>query len=251
MKEGITVTGIVLSSMPVGEYDRRISLLTKESGKLSVFAKGARRPNSAFVACTQTFTFGEFQVYPGKSAYTLTGADIKNYFPELRDNFEWVYRGMYFCEFAEYYTREGNDETEVLKLLYQSLRALSNPKLNPVLIRCIYDLRMIVIEGEGPQVNECIKCGKTFQKAEDIPDAVSFSIRLGGLLCEACDNYDKDCLTIHRGTVFALQFICSAPPERLFTFALAEENLAELKALTERYRAAYVGHIMKSEELYL
>ena len=40
-----------------------------------------------------------------------------------RQDYEVAYYGMYFLEVCDYCTRENNDERELLKLLYQSLRA--------------------------------------------------------------------------------------------------------------------------------
>ena len=68
----LTVTGIVLKAEPIGEYDRRVVLLTKEKGKISVFARGALRPNNRFVASTNPFVFGNFELYAGPNSYSLS-----------------------------------------------------------------------------------------------------------------------------------------------------------------------------------
>ena len=46
----VELNGIVLSSSNIGEYDKRIVVLTKERGKAVMFVRGARKMNSPLVA---------------------------------------------------------------------------------------------------------------------------------------------------------------------------------------------------------
>ncbi|MCM1325383.1 MAG: DNA repair protein RecO [Lachnoclostridium sp.] len=211
MQEFVCVTGMILKQMPVGEYDRRICLLTKERGKISAFAKGARRPNSRLAAASNPFCFGTFKLYEGRNSYTVADAEIQNYFEELMTDYEGAYYGMYFAEVADYYTRENNDEREMLKLLYQSLRALCSPALKNPLVRVIFELKAIAVNGEYP------------------------GAPVGKNLAES--------------TLYALNYIEKTPVEKLYTFTVTDEIFKELQSVSTEYCRRFMDGSFKSLEI--
>ncbi|MBD5470350.1 MAG: DNA repair protein RecO [Lachnospiraceae bacterium] len=161
MQDFVILTGIVIKSEPMGEYDRRVVLLTKERGKISAFARGSRRPGNRLMAPTNPFSFGKFRLFEGKTSYTMSEAEISNYFEDLRADFIGAYYGMYFLEICDYYTRENNDETEALKLLYQSLRALASKRFENRLVRCVFELKAIMLNGEFPGIRDSDQLGES------------------------------------------------------------------------------------------
>lgn len=238
----IVVTGIILSATPIGEYDKRVVILTKEHGKLSAFAKGARRPNSQLVGAINPFSFGEFTMYEGRTSYTIQSANISNYFAELRSDVVGAYYGFYFLELANYYTKEFNDEKLVLKLLYQTMRALVNQHIPNRLIRCIYELKIICVNGEGPQVFQCVNCG-------DKERPVVFSPAKGGLVCSECDGDIIDGIAIDSSTLYTLQYIESSSIEKLYTFTVKDEVLEKLELIMKRYINIYIDKKFNSLEM--
>jgi DNA repair protein RecO (recombination protein O) len=245
---------MVLSAMPVGDYDKRLVILTKEIGKISAFAKGARRPNSALLACSQPFTFGEFTLYAGRTSYNIMSVEISNYFGELRDDFESLCYGFYFCEFADYLTKENNDEKDILKLLYQTLRVLAKKTISAELIRSIYELKIMTVNGEAPQVFGCVKCetnsiNPDMQEEQSRSNRYYFSAESGGILCGACRGYDKSAISINTSTLYTMQYIISKEIEKLYTFKVTNEVQKELNQCIKRYLEHYVDHEFKSLEM--
>lgn len=208
MQEHIWVTGIVIKTFPVGEYDRGVILLTRERGKISAFARGARKAGNRLAAATGSFAFGAFKLYEGKNSYTIAEADIQKFFEELRTDYVGACYGMYFAEVAEWYTRENNDEREMLKLLYQSLRALCAASLQNELVRCVFECRALAVNGEfpGPPADE----------------------------------------KLEPSTVYALRYIAESPIERLYTFTVTEPVLRQLQQVAGDYMRKFVGHDFKS-----
>lgn len=239
MNQPITVTGMILSATPIGEYDKRIVILTKERGKISAFAKGARRKNSPLMGVTSPFSFGEFELYEGSTSHNIMQAHISNYFMELATDYEGAYYGFYFMEIADYYTREYNDEKEMLKLLYQTMRALASGKINRELVRYIYELKALTINGEAPEVFRCANCGVDDRK-------MVFSSKNHGLICEECRALATDEIAVGDATVYTLQYIVSSTIEKLYTFAVSDEVLGELRKIMKQYMEVQADKTFKS-----
>ena len=181
-------------------------------------------------------------MYEGRTSHTIQSANITNYFSELRNDMIGAYYGFYFLEFANYYTKEFNDEREMLKLLYQTLKALSNPHIPNRLIRYIFELRAYSINGEGPEVFQCVTCG-----SKDRPAV--FSVRKGGLVCSECDRDVIDGIRLDQSTLYSMQYIETSKIEKLYTFNVKEGVLEQLAKVMDRYRDVYVDKRFKSLEI--
>ncbi len=212
MQAQVNVTGMILKTEPIGEYDRRVVILTRERGKLSAFARGARKQGSRLLATTNPFCFGQFSLYEGRTAYSISEAVISNFFEGLREDYEKACYGMFFLEVMDYYTRENNDESEMLKLLYQSLRALEHKGLSNLLVRYIFEIKALALNGEYP----------------------GLPVR------------DREFL---ESTVYAVSFIVNTTVEKLYTFTVTEDVLNELEVIADIYRKRFVDRSFKSLQI--
>lgn len=241
MTEQVICHGIVLKATPVGEYDKRLVLLTKERGKIVAFARGARRPKSILAGSSQPFCFGEFKLYEGKDAYSLNGAEIDAYFHDILEDVEATCYGCYFMELADYFLHENMDATESLRLMYASLKALKNPNLPNALVKCIFELRMLMLQGEYPQVFACVACNSE--------QAAYFSAVRGGVLCGKCAEQIEDAVQIDGSTIYTMQYIITAGMDRLYTFVVKDYVQKELEFILKRYFVLYVDKEFHSLEI--
>lgn len=244
------VTGIVLSAMPIGDYDKRLVILTKEYGKITAFARGAKRPTSSLLAGSQPFAFGDFQVYAGKSSYTVVSCHIKTYFEQLRKDLTAVFYASYFCEVMEYLTRENLDAADYLNLLYVSLRALEKKQMEYPLIRSAFEIRTMQVNGEAMEVFSCIRCGRQENLQETDLFFGHFSVQNGGLLCGECaekgvrakqTKEEPVMLSLTPGAVYTVQYIQTVPLSRLYSFRVSEEVSRELARLCSAYLKRYLN----------
>lgn len=212
MNENLTdLTALVLSSTPVGEYDRRVVLLTRERGRIACFARGARRPGSPVMAASLPFCFGTYRIREGRNSNVLVEAKIQTFFEKIRSDMEATCYASYFAEVLRYITRENNDEAALLLLAFQSLRALESGRIPARLIRAVFEIRTLRIEGEF-------------------------------LMPQEADGFSPAAMQ-------AVAHIAESPLKNLYTFAVSDSVLAELEHIAEVSMERSLHHWFESLEI--
>ena len=197
------VTGMVISSMPMNEYDRRLELLTGSFGRISVFARGARKLSSDLVSSSRVFAFGQFELFQGRSSYTLKSAKISNYFTELSDDIDLLCYGQYFLEVARYFSRENVEATDLLKLVYVALRTLPKGIIRYKLVRAVFEMKALELNGICPSEDDILRPDSRFSSGSNLSQSAAYAVK----------------------------YVLSSPVEKLYTFTLTESVEQEFCAV--------------------
>lgn len=238
MREKIELTGIVLSSMVVGDYDKRLVILTKERGKIIAFAKGARKSNSPYLGMSEPFNCGTFTLLEGFDAYRLVGAEIKEYFLNIKNNIESICYGTYFCDVLEYLCVEGIGDVQVLNLLYISLKALMKDEVPNPLVRRIFELRILALDGEALSAFTCVKCNEK--------NLFAFYLKGNGLICKDCFHELSLGKELLESSIYTLQYILSSPLNKLYCFKVTDEVFQEIDKVIDQYFKQHISRKFNS-----
>lgn len=198
--------GIVLRELPFGEADKLLIVLSDTHGRISVSAKGAKKPGSRFLAAAQPFAYSEMELGRGKSMYILRNAELLDPFFNLRNDLDTLTAASNITRLTARIVQEELPDPDTLRLLLKALSLLDKGGRNPQLIASIFSVRLLKIQGMISALSDLELQGK--------------------------DN-------LMPGTKAAFSHVCTAPDEKLFAFSVSDTvnaefaNLAE--ALTRRY----------------
>jgi len=176
-------TGIVLRRIAFGETDNIITLYTRERGRVSAIAKGARRASSRTSGACEILTCARYNLAVGKSLDVVTQAEVKNAFPALRKDLTRLASGQYLAELLDKFVVDEDPHPELFTLLRASLLLLERMP-EPQTAARWFELRLLDLAGYGPDLTTCSICGETVPAQGDLPDdEYALSVKQGGAVC--------------------------------------------------------------------
>jgi len=170
---------VILRAYDLGEADRILVLLTPGSGIIRAVAKGIRRTKSKFGGRLEPFNRVKVVLHRGRNLHTVTGAEVLDPHPGIREDF-WRYLfGEAILEAVERGVEEGQVIPRLYTALCISLKAMESGP--PLPLTAAFLLKFCALVGYRPHLGRCLHCGERPEGS-----SVALDLEEGGIVCERC-----------------------------------------------------------------
>lgn len=208
---------IVLRTRSFGESDKIVTFLSRDYGKVTGIAKGAKRSRRRFVNTLEPFSLVNlrFQERAQSSLVFVHACDWLQVFKNLTTGLENIAMASYMVEITDELTREREESRSIFEQLKQGLVFLEEQG-SSVSYLTFFEMRLLTLSGYQPMLESCRRCGKKRPESggpflvrdpEDNRDYVPhwcFSPRDGGILCRSCLPFRKETLPLSLEALSAL-----------------------------------------------
>ncbi len=182
--EHLKLTALVLRTVDYGESDRVVTLLSREQGKVSAFARGARASKRRFGGALEPFTLlaAEVRFRSASELMGLESASVLRGHGGIRGDLARIACAAYAAEVARELVREREPHDDLFDLLAEYLDLLDRAPARPAALRA-FELGALRAAGLAPRLDACARCGAPLDPGAR---ALRFDPGQGGALCEAC-----------------------------------------------------------------
>lgn len=241
----VKTDGLIIMERSISESDRLVTILTRKYGLIRAFVRGAKNIKNKNFSSTQLFCYSDFNIYKGRDKYIINESNCKKSFWNLRCDIEKLALAQYFCDLLLNLVVEEQNTEDILRLTLNSLYYLSEEKLSNLLIKSVFEMRLLAMSGYMPHLISCICCELTEKNTfYFVPDE-------NGILCKNCYKYkNKFGFKLSEGVLYALRYTVYSEFNKMFSFELKKQSQIELSMITESYLLKCIEKNLKTLDFY-
>jgi len=237
------VEGIVIRATDYGEGNRILNVLTKQSGKLSMMARGAKKVKSRFSALSQLFTHAEFIIFRSSSQAmgTLNSGELIDSHHKLREDLVLTAYAAYMTEMVNRLIDDGDVVPGLFDQLLAAFQAMVEGK-DAAIITHVIEMNMLTVAGFMPELHACVRCGS------EANELISLSAEHGGTVCRLCAVKDMQAMDASPAVLKLLRAFQHIDLRRLGHVQVSEANQDSLRRFIRAYMDAHLHVRWKSRD---
>lgn len=249
----VKTEAIILRTIKYGETSKILTLYTKEFGKISAIAKGARGTKSKFGNALEIPSYVALVLYKkdAREIQLIAESALLNRFGNIREQLDALSVAMATIELL-YRTAHEEKNEPLFSLLVSTLTAINEAKKNFALFFCWFELRYADALGFRFQIEQCPSC-KNIQDAS-IVQRPFFSVALsyGGILCPTCAAKSNTGMKIAPETFFLMNALLHHSLAEISTMEVSPQSLRETEQVLRAYLQVHIEGlgVLHSEKFF-
>ncbi|MDG4655498.1 DNA repair protein RecO [Ectobacillus antri] len=232
------IEGIVIRTTDYGETNKIVTIFSREFGKVSAMARGAKKPKSRLAAVSQPFTYGYFLLQVGSGLGTLQQGEIVSSFRDIREDIFLTAYASFVVELTDKATEEKRNNPYLFEMLYQTLHHM-NEGADAEILSLMYQTKMLPVLGLHPSFDECAICHR-------LDTFVAFSVREGGFLCASHAEQDSYRIPLNEAAAKLLRLFHHFDLTRLGNISVKPETKKQMRIALNAYFDEHCGIYLKS-----
>ncbi len=239
-----STSAITLRRIPYGEFDLILTLLTPDHGKISVFARSARKDARRFSGAVEPFSLLKVVLRSGRGRLAvLAEAALVDPLPTLRTDLHKTAYASCWSELVLAGMEEGAPQPAVYRLLRDALTALDRGTVGKPALHLFFLAKFAGLSGFFPEMTCCRRCNTPLDEA---PAEVGVDIPSGGMACGRCIPFVPGTHRIAKGTLKALLWLGAADIQQASRIRLAPAALEESARFFEAFISHHLGRQVRS-----
>ena len=235
-------TAIVLRTIEFSETSLIVTLLTRELGRVSAIAKGARRPKGPFEGALDLLAVCRVVVLrkSSDSLDLLTEAKLHRRFRGGERSLERVYGGYHIAEMLRLLTNDHDPHPDVYDLTIRVLKQIDG--IGEVASSlAFFDAQVLRMLGHAPGTDQCTDCGNVVTASARI----AFSLSSGGIVCNNCRVRQRQTISVRQSVIEELKRLQSADGN--LPTSVPANLYGEVRAILNRYIQTVVGSVPRMQ----
>jgi len=244
----VNTQAILLRRINYGDNDLIVTLFTSDAGKLTVFAKSAKKSKKRFPGILELFN--QLAVVYSQSQRQnlpiLKEAVLHDAYINIRADIHKTGYASYWVELIDFWLQEDNAQEALYHLLQEVLSALDKDEILDQVLNIYFQMKFLNLAGLQPNLLTCCQC----QKQTDcmLPDKLSVSLKDGGIVCCDCNPTDSSNkkFTLSKGTLKQLIWMAERELSTAKRVRFSALGLKEAINFLESFVPYHVGKFPKS-----
>ncbi len=243
----VTTDAVVLKAMKYGETSKIVTLYTRDYGRLSVLAKGARSRNSKFGSSLEPLSIVSAVFYKKdhRDLHLLTQCGLRTSLRRIPEDLEKLAAAMAVVELVLGVAHQEEKNEELFVFLCDVLSAINTATINAGNALYFFEVRLFDILGFKPNFHACLRCSRSL---EENSTAVSVEVLHGGVVCGECSATMKTGRSISAPALRVLQRLQELPePGMSSTITMRAGLRDELAGFLDTYLRNHVEGLRQSK----